>query len=265
MPPVDRAGTFRGVIQDFGVSVTNKAKLPQAVITFLATEFYDVAKDSWEDWKEYDQTITGYFVLVTLDASGQVVQCWAYDALIEAVGWDGETYSSLAAMDLKGKSVQFRVAEDEYEGKVTLKVNWIASLDAEIGLRKLSGKDLTDLDAKFGVASTKPKTAAKPPKAGKKKKSGTRTQTPPKPPAASDEAEAAPPEEPAVVESCTEEEAYNHCVAVNEKLDKPVPDHVLDDYWLSATEATAADPENVTNEEWAKVRLVVLQDCNIPF
>ena len=264
MPQIDRVGLFRGKITDFAVSVTRQKELPQLVVTFAATELFNESEDTWEDWAEYGQTAIGYFVLVTKDANGNVVKCLNYDQIMEAVGWDGETYSGLAAMDLKDKVVQFKVIEDTYKDTKSLKVNWIAGSDADIGLRKLSGKDLTALDAGFGVATTKktstPATAPK--KDTKKKKAAA-----PKPPKAPKKD--APAEEPTPdVESCTQDEAYQKCVTANDGLKKPVPGDILDDYWLAQIGEIAADGENVTDEEWPKIREAVLKDLgvdDIPF
>jgi hypothetical protein len=256
MPQIDRAGLYKGEIKDFGISVTNKAKLPQFIATFLATELFNEAEETWEDWSQYEQTITGYFVLVTLDAHGQVVKCLNYDQLVEAVGWDGETYSSLAAMDLKGKRVQFRVAEDVYEGNTTLKVNWIAAEDAQIGLRKLSEKDLTNLDAKYGAAPAKKKTAATP----KNAKKASPKKAAPKPPEASGKVDGK-----STVKPCTEDEAYQACVNANEKSANSVPNEVLDDYWVTHVTEIAGDTDNVTDDEWPKIRDAVLGDIDIPF
>lgn len=254
MPQVDRSGLFRGEIRDYGVALTSKAKLPQFIATVLTDELYNEATEKFEEWN-YGQTITGYFVLVTLDNNGNVVKCFPYDDVMNAVGWDGETYSGLASMDLKGKRVQFRVGEDTYDGNTRLKVMQIAAEDAEIGLRKLSGKDLTDIDAKFGIASVKPKTAATP----KKKAAAPKSKAAPKPP------KAAAPKAGKPVETCTEQEAYDACRDANDALKKSVPGEVMDDYWVMAVTEIAADTDNVTDEEWAKIRKATLESIEIPF
>ncbi len=268
MPQIDRAGLYRGEIEDFAVSITRKAELPQLVVTFAATELYDAETDEWNDWAEYEQTLTGYFVLVTKDANGNVVKCLNYDQVMEAVDWDGETYSGLAAMDLKGKVVQFRVIEDTYKDTKTLKVNWIAAAGADIGLKKLSGKDLTDLDAGFSVATAKKASTPATPKKGKPaapKKLAT-----PKPPSAPKKKDTPAKDIETCIEdeTCTQDEAYQVCIAANDKAKDPVPSHILDDYWLAQIGEIAADGENVTDAEWPKIREAVLKDLgvdDIPF
>ncbi len=267
MPPVDQPGLYKGVITDCGVSTTRKAKLPQFVVTLLATERHSDVDDTWVEWAEYEQVIIGYFTLVFLDAQGQVAKCLNYEQIMRAVGWDGETYSGLAAMDLKGKPVQFRVVEDTYQGKVTFKVNWIDAEDAQIGLRKLSGQDLTDLDAQFRASTGKkatPKSVSKgKAKAETKVETKVKTKAAPKPPKATPKK--APEVKPDAVETCTETQAYEACLAANAATEKPMPEEVLDDAWVTRTDDIAADVENVTDEEWVKIRDAVLTDVTIPF
>ena len=266
MSTIDRIGHFKGIITDFAVTKTNQKKLPQLVVNLLATALYDEVNEVWDDWTEYGDTITGYLCLVTLDDNGNVVKCFAYDNVMEAVGWDGVAYSGLAAMDLKGKTVQFHVQEDTYKDVVNYKVNSLTAENAEVGLRKLDQKDLVDLDAAFGVAANKPKTAAKPKATAPKTKATASTsgkkRTPPKPPAE----EPATTNEVAPLAPCTVDEAYEACINANASQEAPVPDEILDDYWTANMTRIAADLNNVTDEEYPQIRDATLNDIGvIPF
>lgn len=269
MPAIDRPGLYRGPILEHNVGRTRKAGLPQFVATLQAIEVYNDITGDWENW-DYDQTITGYFVLATLNDNEIPIKCFPRDYVMDATGWDGVTYAGLEAMDVTGKPVQFRVIENTYrrEGEaqdsLKMKVSLIAAENADIGLRKLSKTEVADLDIKFGIASTsaKPKTAATP----AKKKATPKSQAPkpvaPKPP------KATPPKIERSAEStepCTEEAAYQACLSANAALAKPVPGKVMDDYWVDNVTKIAADQNNVTNEEWPKIRNATLKDIDIPF
>ena len=275
------AGTYKGIIQDAGVSQTRNAKLPQLVVTFLATQVYDPVTEEWQDWSKYGETITGYFVLVTRDKmTDEVKRCLSYDQVMEATGWDGETYSGLAAMDLKGTEVQFRVAEEIYKDQPQMKVNWIAAIDAEMGLRKLSGQDLTNLDTQFNVPVTrKPVVAAKPPVAKSTpttaKKKG-KAKAAPKPPKAVTPPKIQEVPEDIQIEPSTEIDAYDACAAANEAVGSPVPEDILNSYWFDNIKKIGTDVTidektgemqtgNVTGEEWAKIRDAVLANLEVPF
>ena len=255
MPPIDTTGTYKGTILDFSVGKTRKSGLPQFICKLLATQYYDEPNEAWVDWSAAEQTIMGYFVLVTLDGKGQVVKCPNYDSLMEAVGWDGISFTGLAKGDWKGIEVQFTVAENEYNGTVTLQVGFINHVDAQIGMRKLTDADLASLDQQFSVATQTAKTAARPPKAKAK---------PPKTKTASPKTTAPP---PPVLEGCDMNEAWGACVTANEALNKPVPDEILGDYWTGSIGeiAPGIDVKDVTGEQWARIRESVLLKVDIPF
>lgn len=263
MPVIDRIGLYRGEIKDFAVSQTSKAKLPQLVLTLMATEWYDEENETWGGWTEYQQTITGFFVLVYLNKQGQVEKCGNYDQVMEAVGWDGETFSSLAAMDLRGKRIKFQVVEETFEGNTNFRIKQIAGENTEIGLRSLSEKALANLDAQFRVASGKPKTAAKP-KAKAKAEAAT-VSSPPKPPKVTTPGAAEARAAFGGATPCTEEEAYQACTTTNEAMTKSVPKEVLDDYWVTRITEIAEDSDNVTPEEWGRIRTAVTEDIEIPY
>ena len=281
MPPLESEGRYKGIIKEHGVGVTSKKELPQFIATFLVTHVFNDISDEWEDWSEYGLTIDAYSVLTTLNEQGIPIKCLNYDQVMEATGWDGVAYAGLAAMDLKDHPIQFRVGEDKYQDKngitiTKMKVNWITAVDGDMGLRKVTGDKLADLDAKFGIAGNKPATTAAKPKGGKKTSPHTRkttpkpaeaeTKAPPKPPARK-KAPKSPKREDVTeaVETCTEEEAFNAIHAHNAAMSEPVPDEIRDDYWTSAVDENSTDPDNVTPQEWPVIRDKTIEKLDIPF
>lgn len=257
--PIDRVGKFRGPILSFGVGETSKSDekrggggYPQFIASLKADEMYDDETKDWIPWAEYDQVATGFFVLTSVDDKGIPFKCPNYDDVMNAVGWDGITYSSLAAMDLSETKVQFTIEESEFKGTTQLKPTWIKPYDAPIGIRTLDKAELSALDKKFAVNMPKAKPISAPKKAPPKKPA------PPKP-----EPKAEP--EAAPIEPMTEEEAYQKCVDFNAKLNKPAPDSVLDDYWVSRIQEIAKNENNPTPEEYGKICTAVLEDLDIPF
>ena len=257
MPPVETEGLYQANIKDHAVTTTRKNELPQFVGTFLVKTKYNDATEEWEDWSAYELTITGYFVLMTLNEQGLPKKCLNYDQVVEATGWDGETFASLHAMDLKDVGGQIRVASEEYNGKTSLKVKWIAGENAEIGLRKLDSKELSKLDAKFGLQANK---AASPENV---KKRSQPAKAKPALPAAPKPAAQAPATEK--VEPCNEDVAYQACLTANEALEKSVPSEILDDYWTGSRDEIAKDPTAITDLEYGQIRNAVLEKLNIPF
>lgn len=287
MAQIDRPGLFKGLIRDHAVNLTSQKKLPQFVVTFAATELWDEVNEAWISWEDYGQLITGYFVLVSLDENGQVVRCLNYDQIMKALGWDGATFAGLGAGDWRNKPVQFRVIPDTYEGRTNLKVNWIDNVDADVGLRKLSAADLSKLDSQYGGTASKPKPAGAPapapaapkvePASPAKKIADELNALAAPVPATVPEVKAPPkigaPKPPALAvdtparpTTCTMEQAYADCVAVNEELgDKKVPEDILDDYWQTQAVEIAENTDKITPIEWAKIRDAVIADLGIPF
>lgn len=269
MPPLEAEGRYQGIIKDHGVAKTSVKGLPQFVATFLVTHVYNDITEEWDDWSEYGLTIDAFSVLTTLNEQGVPIKCLNYDQVMEATGWDGVAYAGLAAMDLKDHPIQFRVGEDKYEDKngitiTKMKVNWITSVDGDMGLRKVTGDKLADLDAQFGITGNKPAATAVKPKIGKKKT--PKPKAPPVPPKAKVVPKPPKRAEPTdTVEICTEEEAFAAVHAANEALSDSVPDEIRDKYWCEAVKENAADEDNVTPAEWPVIRDKAIEKVDIPY
>ena len=166
---IDRIGTFKAAIVDHGVSLTTHG-YPQFVAKFSATEIWDEEESKWVDWSEYDQQITGYFVL--FGAKGETLNC---QNLKKALNWDGNSFKTLAEGDYSSVIVQIRVAENTYNDKTSLQVDWIDVEGATPGasVKKLDTSELAALDAEYskllkaGGKKAPPATASKPSKPSK--------------------------------------------------------------------------------------------------
>jgi hypothetical protein len=165
---IDREGTFRGVIQEGGVGET-KNGYPQYVLRVLADEFYDTEAEggpAWTPWAEYQQEITGFLCLYTKDSkTGQWKELMNAGQLKKAIGWTGKSFEELNTLG-NGKRILFRVEEDDYNGQVKLKVQWIDAVDADPvrQLAKATPEKIKAMDAAFaGVLQAAPVAPAKAP------------------------------------------------------------------------------------------------------
>jgi hypothetical protein len=172
MQQIDRAGTFRGFIVEHGVSETNKG-YPQFVGEFKAVEFYDETGEltggepGYIDWAPYDQGTTLYLVLYTKGADGQWVELKNAEQVKKALAWDGLSFESLANGDYHEKMIVVRMKEEEYQGRVRIKGDWIDAADANPvkTLPKFDAAKLAGLTAKIGGILAAKATAPTPAKA----------------------------------------------------------------------------------------------------
>lgn len=173
MSQIDRVGTFIALVTESAYGTTAK-DLPQWVARFLAEKKYVVDKAELEHFKldapayvdwNFDESIVSY--LCMFSAEGKPLL--NYEQIVKATGWDGTDFQDLAT--LVGKRVLIRVEEDNYNGKVSLKVNWVDAADAppERTLRQLAPDKVKADSAKWLKNLAKPPApvvaaaAAKPP------------------------------------------------------------------------------------------------------
>lgn len=292
---IDSEGSYRGPIREAAVSTTKKG-FPQLVVRMEAAEKYiessaemehfEIDEPGWVDWSAYGEDIIGYFVLCNDEKP-----LLNMEQVMKATGWDGSSFAALDAMDLEGHIVQFRVAENEYDGQVRMQAEWIDEADAPLN-RELSSLDsdkLKDLDSKFKSFMTDKKAApkaAKPAAKGKtkakakdesKKEAEPKSKTKAKP-----KAKAAPPtssKPPAKAEEEVSDKdipfdasktVFGEVSDNNDEAKVEVWTHVCEndndagtdavsDAWIAASREVGGDREEseFTSDDWVRVGLAV--------
>jgi len=259
---IDREGTFRGALVDYGISFTTN-QFPQFVCRLKASEIWDPDDEIWVDWTPYDvNEITGYFVLV--GAKGETLNCIQLE---KALPWDGVSFAGLNDGDYSDTVVQFRVENRTYEDNTTLQVAWIDEYNAVPGntVKKLDAAELKKLDAAYKNIRKKT-VAAKAP--AKPTSPGTVTKKGAKPTAdkgmvknvGRKQSMPTVPQEPPVdmpEGNCTKEDAWEAVLGMK----KPgVDDKVLSAAWLAAVKEVGdgKHPDKFNSQEWFRVRELVL-------
>jgi len=187
MNKLDTAGTYRGEILESASDETKKG-FPQVILRLKAIEkwvedkagmeHFKLTEPGWVDWSSFGEDILAYLVLFN---SAEVFEPGQtdlknYGQLKLATGWDGEEFDSLGNGALVGKKLLFRVENNEYQGKVSLQVNWIDAWDSSPGreLKSLDAAAVKALNSKLKVTRTvrpasapaKPVAPVKPPTPG---------------------------------------------------------------------------------------------------
>ena len=173
MNKVSMLGTFKGRVIEHAYGETKgnadegKDPLPQLIVDVALEQWYDEKEEQWQDYTEADEHIVAYLHLFNHDGK----ESFNHAQVMKVFGWDGTSFAELDGLNLEGLVFQVRVEENDYEGTITNKVNWIDEEDAVPGqrIRRLDAADLKAADKKFAIMLKKSGTAVKPKGRGKAK------------------------------------------------------------------------------------------------
>ena len=173
MNKVTMLGTFKGRVIEHAYGETKgnadegKDPLPQLIVDVALEQWYDEKEEQWQDYTEADEHIVAYLHLFNHDGK----ESFNHAQVMKVFGWDGTSFAELDGLNLEGLVFQVRVEENDYEGTITNKVNWIDEEDAVPGqrIRRLDAADLKAADKKFAIMLKKSGTAVKPKGRGKAK------------------------------------------------------------------------------------------------
>lgn len=304
---IDTVGVFIGTIVESGFSLSKKNNYPQGIWRLKADQKYIESPSEIEhytkqgalqgepgyvDYTAFDEDALAYLVLFNsadtfVTEGADKTSLMNYEQVKLATGWEGTEFDSFGNGFFVGKKVLFRVDEDTYDGKTSLKVNWIDAADAppQRQLKSLDASAIKLLNSKLVITKTAAKPAPAKPAAAKApapsaapKPTVTTTPaaaTPASPtaaPSAPTPVTSAPPKTKkpklgTLVETpldagppkeCTQMEAWEYVLKNKAGND----DAVIQDAWISATGEVAPDKDEtaITPAEWAKVRDTVLKD-----
>lgn len=166
---LDRAGTFLGVISESTLGQSANG-YPQWVARLTADKKY---VNDPEEMKHFGITEPGYVDWLFGQAEGPSIVAFLvlftdkgplknYEQLMTAAGWSGEDFQDLTTF--AGKRLLFRVENETYKDKESLKVNWIDAEDAppERTLKSVAPDKVSELNAKFLAGMKKPAAPPKP-------------------------------------------------------------------------------------------------------
>lgn len=229
MEMLDRTGIFRAAMTDIGIMDTKTET--QAVMVSVKFDVLECLDgDEWVDCRDDQLMCYGNFCLVKKDGN---VNEFVVKQLQEALGWNGKTASLVDGWD--ATPCQITVQEDEYEGVVRHKVQWMRAYDAEppTGLRKADANSakskLATYESKFrAICST-----------GKPKKPATK-----RPP---------PITKPKTNGKCTKEQAWEAFTAYRGKDDLPPKD--LAEQWVRICGELfpGKTEDEYTPEDWGRI------------
>jgi hypothetical protein len=298
MMKIDSIGVYLVDVVD-GVVNTSTKGFPQLAITFNVAQKYvqtpeemahfGIEEPAYVDYSSFQFQDSAFFTLFGKD--GELLN---YAQVQAAFGWDGVAFEDLPELT-KGKRVLVRIEENEYNGKVSLRANWIDAADASPNrtLKALDTTALKALSAKF-LTKKPPVKPAKPqgPTAVKANPTTVPTPKPAKPttattPPTGNPVSAPAPAKPATVAPAKAPTLPLQPPQVTQEADIPADlpkettqgkaweyvcehkgsntDDVIQDAWIAAGQEVAdgRNDKDLTPTDWAKVRDIVIRDCKL--
>lgn len=268
---IGKTGYYKGIITD-GALGESSGGFPQLVLALTAEQVFYEETEEWIAADPEANEITGYIILI--DSKDRVTR--GMEQAKQILEWDGASLLDLMEMEMAGVPIQFRVEENTWDNKTTLKVTWIDPIGASPtrSLRKIDAAGAKALQSKYAAILSKSKSPAAPATAASKKRTTTevtttkkktttkakskdkaataaRPQMPGRP-----QQQAEPPMEDAVLGECTTDEAWEACVTMR---DPKVDDGKLSEIWLKhVAEISGGDESTMTDQQWYQVRVAVL-------
>lgn len=295
MSKIDSVGTFLGECLEAAVSASSGG-FPQLVVRAKVTQKYVETPDElahfkltepqYVDYSSYDYDDVGYFVLFNND--GALLN---YEQVQKAFGWDGTAFETLPDA-AKGKTFLFRMEENTYKEKTSLKMTWIDAADASPTrtLKALDAASLKDLSSKFITKkpAAKPARPTAKPAAAPSAPTGTTPSAPSSPastppavtPAAANAAPTtakrgkpkkteaknpAPAPAPAAKAAATPTEARDAAWEYVNSIKGDNEDQLVEDTWISACGEVGGDKEakDFTADMWESVKATVIKDLDL--
>jgi len=133
---VDRAGTFRGEIVEYGMLQAESGATAVKIFARL-DEYWD--EDQWVDWKKYEMQAHGNLWIIKKDGSRNQRQV---EALCRHAGWDGDPYFAQGRWE--PSPCQFTITEEppnDYHEDTRYSIAWLNAWERTPGAQGNMSED----------------------------------------------------------------------------------------------------------------------------
>lgn len=226
-------GRYKAVPSSWTVRESKK-NLPEFACTFSITEINDPRDGLWYSVIDQGFEISWYANLIYNDReTGRPIPNKINVDQCRLLGWSGASLADLNDGDWSAAEVQLSIGLEEYNGKSSMRVQYVNPIDYEPGFKKSAPQAVQALDAKFG---TMLRALA---------------------PAASAKAPAKPADRPAPAPAKGKLAAWNAFVAKWTPYVKENPQDAAlrDERWKELVEELfpAREPKDIAADEWESV------------
>ena len=147
MPAIDRIGTFRGAIIEYGLNKGDRSESVGVALKIAIHDIWDDGAKQWLDWRQYQLEAEGTVWVVKAD--GTLNQA-AINSLIDCADWDGK-FVSIKEATWKPTLVQFNVVTDTYKDQTRFRIGFLDRYERIPGsMGNVDSAKAKDLDDKYG-------------------------------------------------------------------------------------------------------------------
>lgn len=143
--PVDREGTFRGLITEYGLKEFDSGAVAVAIKARLDQIW---TGDDWQDWSEYGMEAEGNIWIVGKEGKPNDR---GVESLIKCAGWDGNILA-VSGETWKPTPSQFVIKAEQYQGRAFNKIAFVNEHDRTPGgsLSNMTDEKVKSLATRFG-------------------------------------------------------------------------------------------------------------------
>jgi hypothetical protein len=122
MHPIDREGSFRGTITDYGLyEASAPSKALGVNITAHLKEIWNPESQEWENWEQYELEASGTLYIIKKDGDVNTKQV---ETLVSLAKWDGDL-ESVINRTWDPPQLQFSIAGEDHKGKRRYRISWL--------------------------------------------------------------------------------------------------------------------------------------------
>ena len=148
---IDRVGTFRGRIVEYGLQEASDTASQSLgiVLRVEIDEAYNFEAEQWEDWKPFQYDARGYVNLVKKDGSANDKSA---ENLCKCTGWNG-SIGDIATGEWRPEAIQFTTKEDSFKDRVSYKIDFINEFNRTPGggIKNIEPDKAKALQMKYGT------------------------------------------------------------------------------------------------------------------
>lgn len=144
MNAVDREGTFRAQITEYGVKEMDSGSVAVSIVARLL-EWWD--GEQWHPWESYEQEASGDVWVVKKDGSLNDRQI---ESLVKNTNWDG-TLTSVSQRTWIPCACQVTIKEEDYRNNKYMKISFLDDYERTPGgINAASPEKVAELQNRFG-------------------------------------------------------------------------------------------------------------------